>query len=47
MEWERQRAYDFVAGKEAGIKVGFETGKEAGIAEKRSYIQVTSDFVLI
>jgi hypothetical protein len=35
MEWERQRTYDF------------EAGKEAGIAEKRSYIQVTSDFVLI
>ena len=47
MEWERQRTYDFEAGKEAGIKVGFETGKEAGIAEKSSYIQVNSDFVLI
>ena len=47
MEWERQRTYDFEAGKEAGIKVGFETGKEAGIAEKRSYIQVNSNFVLI
>ena len=35
MEWERHRTYDF------------EAGKEAGIAEKRSYIQVKSNFVLI
>ena len=28
MEWERQRAYDFESGKEAGIAIG----KEAGIA---------------
>ena len=24
MEWERQRTYDFEAGKEAGIEVGIE-----------------------
>ncbi len=36
MEWERQRAYDFESGKEAGIAIGKEAGiaigKEAGIS---------------
>jgi len=30
MEWERQRTYDFEAGKEAGIEVGKEMGIELG-----------------
>ena len=38
MEWERQRAYDFESGKEAGIAIGKETGiaigKEAGAEQK-------------
>jgi len=34
MEWERQRTYDFEAGKEAGIEVGKEIGIEAGIEKK-------------
>jgi hypothetical protein len=33
MEWERQRTYDFESGKEAGIKVGLEAGKEAKAKE--------------
>ena len=33
MEWERQRTYDFEAGKEAGIKVGLEAGKESKAKE--------------
>ena len=33
MEWERQRTYDFENGKEAGIEIGKETGKEAQLIE--------------
>ena len=35
MEWERQRAYDFESGKEAGIAIGKEAGISLG-AEKKA-----------
>ena len=34
MEWERQRAYDFESGKEAGIKIGKEAGISLGAEQK-------------
>ena len=33
MEWERQRAYDFESGKEAGIAIGKEAGAEQKAVE--------------
>ena len=33
MEWERQRAYDFESGKEAGIALGKEAGAEQKAVE--------------
>ena len=34
MEWERQRAYDFESGKEAGIAIGKEAGISLGAEQK-------------
>ena len=34
MEWERQRAYDFENGKEAGIEIGKEAGISLGAEQK-------------
>ncbi len=34
MEWERQRAYDFESGKEAGIAIGKEAGISLGSQQK-------------
>ena len=34
MEWERQRAYDFESGKEAGIEIGKEAGISLGAEQK-------------
>ena len=38
MEWERQRAYDFESGKEAGIAIGKEAGAEQkAVEDARSF----------
>ena len=34
MEWERQRAYDFESGKEAGIEIGKKAGISLGAEQK-------------
>ena len=33
MEWERQRVYDFEAGREKGLAQGLEQGLEKGISQ--------------